>query len=403
MNILIISQYFWPEEFRINDLAEGFLQRGNKVTVLTGKPNYPQGKIFSGYQFWGIKKEKYKGIDIIRVPLIPRKGGRNINLIMNYLSYVFFSCSFILFHKEKYDITLTFATSPITQAYAGVLHKALYGSKAFIWVQDLWPESILALGKIKEGVKYKILNIMVESIYRKCDKILIQSEGFYDSIIQKGVDSEKIRYIPNWADDIFSKKEIINKFKYKTLIPDGFIIMFAGNIGKAQDFDSIIESSILIKKKTKNVKWVVVGDGSYRKQLENKIRKNALEDVFFLLGRFPSNEMPNFFIHANLMLISLKNEEIFSLTIPSKLQSYMASGKPILSMLNGITNKIIEEADCGYTAMAGDFNSLAKNIIKAYDLSLENLEKIGVNGEKYYNLIFEKERIIDKLCLCLEE
>lgn len=403
MKLLILSQYFWPEEFRINDLAEELLKRGHDVTVLTGKPNYPGGKIFKGYKFWGIKKENYKGVNIIRVPLIPRKDGKKINLILNYISYVFFSCCYVLFNRTKYDASLTFATSPITQVFAGILHRKLYGSRTYIWVQDLWPESVVAVGEIKKGTAYNILNSMVKWIYKRCDKILVQSEGFYDSIIDKGVSPNVIEYIPNWAEDLYSSSALPDTKKYSEIIPKGFIVMFAGNIGEAQDFDSIISAAILVKERNRNIKWVIIGDGRKRKEIEEKINIYSLEDVFFLLGRYPSTEMPHFFIHADAMLISLKKEDIFSMTIPSKLQAYMAASKPVMSMLDGIANDVIRKSECGFIANAGDYHSLVNNVIEASNLPKGKLQEKAQNGKLYYDLIFEKNMIVDKLCDCIDQ
>lgn len=398
MRILLISQYFWPETFRINDLAESLFERGNEVTVLTGKPNYPHGKIYEGYSFWGYSKEVYKGIEVIRVPLIPRGSSSGIRLAMNYLSFIFFSCIYVLFHKKQYDVSLTFAISPITQVYAALLHKKLYGSKAFLWVQDLWPESVSAAGKMHSSLIYKLLTKMVKSIYSNVDHICVQSKAFYSSILQKGVEEKKISYIPNWAEDLFLNENMINVSKYNEIIPHGFIVMFAGNIGEAQDFDSIVKAAI--KTKTiMDIKWVIIGDGRKRKDLEKQIQEYDLAENVYLLGKYPVEEMPSLFVRADVMLVSLKDAEIFSLTIPSKIQSYMAFGKPIVSMMNGIGNSIIQEADCGYIASSGDYEGLVKNIIVAYHSKQEILNRKGENGRNFYETNFSKASVIDNLLL----
>lgn len=396
MHILLVSQYFWPETFRINDLAISLLERGNEVTVLTGKPNYPQGKIYNGYSFWGYTKENYKGINIIRVPLAPRVNGSGKYLALNYVSFVFFSCIYILFHRKKYDVSLTFALSPITSVYPAILHKVLYKTKTTMWVQDLWPESVSAAGKMSNKFIMNLLNSMVRNIYRNTDEIFIQSEAFEQSIKSKGVSPTKLHYIPNWAEDLFTDKRQINETKYKGIIPKGFIVMFAGNIGEAQDFDSIIKAAIQTKDNVE-IKWVIIGDGRKKKEVEKIIKEKGLTETVFLLGRYPVEEMPNLFTHADLMLVSLKDEEIFSLTIPSKIQSYMAFGKPIVSMLNGIGNKIIKEADCGYNATAGNYKKLADNVILAANTDRKILESKGNNGMQFYKENFSKEKVIDNL------
>ena len=396
MKILLVSQYFWPENFRINDLAIELLNRGNEVVVLTGKPNYPQGKFYNGYRFFGYQKEEYRNVKIIRVPLISRGSSSGLRLVVNYLSYVFFSCLYILTHSHKYDVSLTFAISPITQVYAALLHKKLYKSRAYLWVQDLWPESVLAASKIEKGLIYKILYYMVKDIYRKVDGILAQSEGFYPSIIDKEVNIDKIKYIPNWAEDLFLNKENIIISKFKNILPKGFIVMFAGNIGEAQDFDSIIKAATLTQEK-KEIKWVIVGDGRKKEYLQKEIISKGLTQTVFLLGQYPVEDMPSMFIHANVLLVTLKDEEIFSLTIPSKVQCYMAFGKPIVSMLNGTGNEIIKEADCGYTSPAGDYKRLALNINALYECEPSELEKMGENGRNYYQKNFSKNSIVNNL------
>lgn len=400
MKILLVSLYFWHETFRVNDLAEELLMHGNEVTVLTGKPNYPQGHIYKGYKFWGYTKESYNGIQIIRVPLLPRGKGSGIRLALNYLSFVFFSCLYILLHRKKYDVSLTFAISPITQVYAALLHKAITGSRAYLWVRDLWHESVIAAGKMRSSIVYRILNCMVKSIYYHVDGICIQSEAFAKSILEKGDFEHKISYIPNWAEDIFINDVKINRDRFKSLIPCGFIVMFTGNIGEAQDFDSIIKAAVCTKD-CKSIKWVIVGDGRKKEFVEQQIRKLELHDTVILLGRYPLEDMPDLFVHADAMLVSLKDHYIFSLTIPSKIQSYMAFGKPLVSMMNGIGTEIIENANCGYTA-AGDYKTLADNIKKLSEAKKEDLLLKEKNGKLYYNKHFSKDEIISRLIELLQ-
>lgn len=396
MKILIVSQYFWPENFRINDLALELKTRGHEVEVLTGKPNYPKGSFFDGYSFFTRRKDSFNGIKIKRVPLIPRKNGSSLQLMLNYLSFVFFACVRILFSRKKYDATITFAISPITQIYPALLHKRLYKSKALLWVQDLWPESVTAAGKINSPFILKALDKMVANIYKKTDKILVQSPSFINSVKSKGGRDEQIEYIPNWAEDLFVEPVNNVPENIKKIIPNGFVILFAGNIGEAQDFDSILKAALLTKENI-DIHWVIVGDGRKKSWVDEQVKELNLEDTVHMLGRFPLEDMPYFFTLADIMLVSLKDEEIFSLTIPSKIQSYMATGKPILSMLNGVGNKIIKDSDSGFTADAGDYEKLAENVLIAYNSSADDLFHKGQNGKSFYEKEFDKQTIIDKL------
>lgn len=389
MKIFVVSQCFYPEEFKINDLVETWVKQGHDVTVLTGKPNYPQGEYFKGYCFWGIQKEVYKGANVIRVPLIKRGNGNALRLVLNYFSFVFFGCWYVLFHKIKTDAIFCFALSPITQIYPALTLKRKTKAKTSIWVQDLWPESVSAVGAMKNhGLAWQLLTKMVSSIYKSCDTIFIQSPAFCESICQKGDFQKKIIYAPNWAEDIYIDTAC-HKEKYQSLMPDGFKVMFAGNIGKAQDFDSIIKAAELTKNNP-SIKWVIVGDGRARKDAETTVKDLGLAEKVLFLGRYPAAEMPDFFIHADVLLVSLRRVNIFALTIPSKLQTYMAFGKPIVSMLDGIGNQIINEAHCGLTSLSGDYKSLAANVIKLSEASKEDMAQMGANARGYYQTNFAK-------------
>ncbi|MCM1300261.1 MAG: glycosyltransferase family 4 protein [Alistipes senegalensis] len=394
MKIVIVSQYFYPEDFKINDLAEEFVKRGHEVTVLTGKPNYPFGKFFQGYRFWGTVKEVYRGATIIRVPLFPRGKGGSIRLILNYLSYIIFGCWYVATHRITADAAICFGTSPITQIYPALLLKKKTGCSVSLWVQDLWPESVSATTGIKRGFLYRCLHGMVSRIYRKCDKLLVQSRDFAQSILEKGAFGSKIVYAPNWAEDFYLNQSQVDTAKYADLIADGFIIMFAGNIGVAQDLERVIDAAELTAH-VPEIKWMIVGDGRKRQDVETKVKSKGLEKSVIFLGRYSAIEMPAFFIHADVMLVSLKDNPIFTLTIPSKIQTYMASGKPILSMVGGITGKIIKEAACGLDADASDVHTLADNAIALSRMPKVELEKMGQRAKSYYQRYFAKHKVID--------
>jgi glycosyltransferase involved in cell wall biosynthesis len=400
MKILIVSQYFWPEEFRINDLAIDLVNRGHDISVLTGIPNYPKGSYFKGYRF-RYSIEYYQGIRVYRVPIIPR-GNNSFMLIINYFSYFLSASVFALFHKKQYDKVIAVNFSPITAVYPAIVYKIRHRVKLFLWVQDLWPESVTASGKHYPAIVMNVLTKFVRYIYKNSDKVMVQSEAFGPSVTEKGVTETQLMYLPNWAEDLYSNSENVNHGKYKTFLPEGFKVMFAGNIGEAQDFDSIIKAAN-ITRDIPEIKWIIIGDGRNRKWAENEISRHKLRETVIMLGRYPVSEMPDFFTHADLMLLSLKDEKIFALTIPTKVQSYMAFGKPVVGMLNGIGAKLIKDADCGFVCNASDYKTLADNIIKAYHHEPANLAEKGLNGKAYYNQFFSKKRVIDTLIGALEE
>lgn len=392
MKILVVSQYFWPEVFRINDLLIEFTKRGHEITVLTGNPNYPKGNFYYGYGF-KYHVEYFQGIKIYRVPIIPR-GNSNFILILNYLSFVLAGSIFAFFHKARYDKVVAVNYSPITAAYPAIVYMKRHKTPLYLWVQDLWPESVRAASNVKSRIIDKMLLSIVKNIYKNCDKIIVSNSGFTKSILTKGVEENKIIYIPNWAEDLYEDESQIHPEKYNSVIPEGFIVMFAGNIGEAQDFEAIVEAAEITKSYNR-IKWVIIGDGRRKAWLEKEIERRQLSSTFFVLGRYPLEEMPSFFIHADLALASLRDEFIFSLTIPAKVQSYMAFGIPIVTLLTGAGNMVVNESNCGFTAESSDSRKLAENVILASSLNASELSKLGVNGKKYYNKHFAKKLAID--------
>ena len=392
MKFLIVSQYFWPEEFRINDLALELVKKGHEVYVITGNPNYPKGKFIKGYGF-KYSTENYYGIKIHRIPIFAR-GKSSFMLILNYVSFAFFGSIFAYFHKEKYDKVFAVNYSPITAIIPAIVYSKKNKIKLSIWVQDLWPESVVAASNIKSKIVQKWLTKLVKYIYKNSKLIFIANYGFKKSIIEKGISNDKIKYMPNWAEDIYKCKKIINVTREEFNIPQGFVIMFAGNIGEAQDIEAIIKAAELTKENP-SIQWVFIGDGRKSKWLRDEIQEKKLTKIITLLGRHPIESMPSFFKLADVMLVSLKNEYIFSLTVPGKVQSYMASSKPILTMLNGEGSRLIKESKSGFVANAGDYKTLSKNVQKCFNLSSIKLNELGQNAFITYEKKFSKNKIIN--------
>jgi glycosyltransferase involved in cell wall biosynthesis len=393
MNILIVTQYFFPEDFKVNDIAFDFVKRGHKVTVFTAKPNYPKGRFYEGYNFFGKSSENINGVDVIRTPIFPRFNGSGKFLIINYLSFIFFSFLYKNKVKGNFDIVFSHLPSPLTSALPAVWFKKKFNAKLYLWVLDLWPESLQANTKIKDGFLIKKLNQIIKYIYNKADVILISSKFFENSILQKGITNETtIKYFPNWAEDIFIEE--CNEYVDLPIIKPGFNIMFAGNIGDSQDFDSILEAAKLTK--DQKINWLIVGDGRKLSWLKSEIQKNLLNNVY-LLGRYPLKKMPSLFKIADAMLVSLKDSPTFSLTVPAKVQAYMASSKIILGMFNGEGQDLINMNNCGLAVDAGDYIGLCANInrIKSMNESQKNI--MENNSKNYYLENFSKKNLFDFL------
>ena len=402
MNILIVTQYFWPENFKINDLATDLVHRGNQVTVLTGLPNYPEGKLYRGYKYFRHLKESYQGIDIIRVPMIPRFKGRGWQLFLNYLSYALMASLYGRFSlRGDFDKIFVFEISPVTVGIPAIIIRKKFKIPHLFWVLDLWPESVFAASGLKTGWLNRLLTKLVKYIYNRCDAILISSKGFQKSIEEKGIQPDKIYYFPNWAENLFVDYSLDTNYNLPEL-PEGFRVMFAGNIGEAQDFEAILSAAEKLRE-FPEIKWIIVGEGRKREWLVDQIKHLELGDNFFWMGKFPVTTMPWFFSQADVLLISLKKDPIFSLTVPGKLQSYFASKKPVVGMISGEGGKIISEAKAGFSGKSSDAKALAENILRIFNMNSETRVKLSENGYAYYLENFEKSKLIDSLTAIFKE
>ncbi len=395
MKILIISQYYYPENFIINDVADSLKKRGNHIEVLTALPNYPRGRFFKGFNFFSKGTEIIKGVKINRSRIFPRLKGGKVSLSINYLSFVFFGLFKLLFLKGKFDKIFVFAPSPITVGIIGVLAAKKFKAKSYLWVQDLWPASVIEGGNIKNRFIINIIDFITKKIYKHSDYILVQSENFIQYIVDQGVDKRKITYLPNYAEEFYHRvkedKTISNIFR------GSFSITFAGNIGKSQNLEILVDAAHILKRKREQVKFVIIGTGRNKSKLLQKVKEFNIEDYFLFLGRKEAVTMPKYFKSSDVMLITLKKSKIFSYTIPSKLQAYMACEKPILGSIDGITQRIINESKSGFVSNAEEVNQLVENIIKLKYLDKYELEQLGKNSHIYYNNNFSKELVINKL------
>jgi len=396
MKVLLVSQNFYPENFKSNDIAFELEKRGFEVEVLTAIPNYPKGKYFEGYGIFKRRIERVNNVKVYRSFQFPRGKGGHIQLALNYFSFAFFASVFgiILSFCKKYDCIIVHQTSPVTQGFPAVFIKKIQKIPIYFWVLDLWPDALLSGGGLKSKHVISLFERIVRFMYENSKKILISSEGFRQSIGQKGEYQDKIIYFPNWSLDF---KQMPSDIQIPSL-PSGFVIMLAGNLGVSQDLEAVLNLAIRLKD-TKGVRIVLIGDGSMKAWIDEKIIENKLRDILFTFGQFPIESMSAFYNAANAMLLTLGGKyEDLSLYVPARLQSYMSSGKPVLAMINGACKDLIATANCGYAVNAGDYSSLAKIIEEIILPDPDTFDKLGQNGRNYFEGYFRKDSCINNLC-----
>ncbi|MDC1287115.1 glycosyltransferase family 4 protein [Gammaproteobacteria bacterium] len=394
MRLLMVSQYFWPESFPINDICSSLSDRGVELDVLTAKPNYPGGKIYDGYKAWGSFREKYNGINVNRIPLLPR-GESRLGLILNYLSFVFSGTLFgsWMMRGKKVDVIFVYAPSPILQVLPALFLGFLKKSPVVVWVQDLWPESLSATGYVPNRLVLKLVAVMVRFIYKRADLILVQSPAFVEPV-RKLVSNTPIEYHPNSVIESFSVAASEEVQQIKGM--DGvFPVLFAGNIGQAQAVGVIVETAVLLKDYN-DIQLVVMGDGSARQGMLDDVKLRNLNNLH-LPGKFPVESMPGFMQQAAVLLVTLADREIFAATVPSKVQAYMAAGRPIVACLNGEGARLVEEAGAGFATPAEDARALADTILKLYRMPAGQRDEMGSSGREYYQRHFNHDDLIDRL------
>lgn len=394
VKILVVTQYFNPENFRINDLVQGLVDEGHSVEILTGLPNYPQGSLFAGYSFFtGPFREVYADSNIYRVPIIPRGKNKGILLLLNYVSFALAASFFSLFYfrSKKYDQIFVYEVSPITVALPAIFIKYLKKIKITMWVTDLWPESLSATGVVKNKTILKLVEFLVRFIYKHTDTILMSSQAFTESIMR--YTHKNPIYLPQWAEDCFLEKKIQKSVDSE--LPKGFKVLFAGNIGTSQSFETIIESARELKKYS-DIHWLILGEGLGKEAAVKLVKELALENNFHFLGARALSEMPAYYSAVDGLIISLKSTPLFEITVPAKVQACLASGKPILASINGEAARILNEAN-GLVSPAGDAQKLANNVLKLYKMTSEERENCGHNGREYYLKNFERSKLIKKI------
>lgn len=398
-HILVVSQYFYPETFRINDMCQEWVKRGYKVTVVTGIPNYPMGKTFEGYGLTKKRHEIWNGIEIHRIPLIPR-GSSSIGMMMNYASFMVSGILAGKLKNIKADYVFSYEVSPMTQVLTGISFAKKLGVPHFLYVQDLWPENVMTVTGISNPAVIKPIDKMVDYIYKNTDEIFATSPSFVDAICNRKVpvDRKKVHYWPQYAEEFYhpcQKKAVAE-------IPDddSFKVIFTGNIGTAQGLQILPETAELLR--GVNVKFVMVGDGRYQEEFNNEVEKRNVQDKFIMVPRQPAERIPELLSACDAAFLSFQDDPLWAKTIPAKLQSYMACGMPVIAAAQGETERVIIDAECGVCTSIGDVSGLAESIRSMMN---DDLGKMRKNSRAYFETHFDKKQLMDKMdeYFCVKE
>ena len=405
MKLLVVSQYFWPEDFIVNDLVRKLVAQGHEVVVATGKPNYPDGKVFAGYRAGGVQRERYLDqVDVVRVPIWPRGKGGGFNLAMNYLSFVVFGllCFPWLLRSRSFDAIVVFAPSPIIQAIPAILLKWLKRAHLAVWVQDMWPESLEATGFVRNRAVLNGVGVLVRWIYAMSDTLLLQSRAFDEPVAQYA-GRGKLVYFPNALDPDSTAVSVSAQGLAPELLDalgQGFSIVFAGNIGKAQAIETLVEAAALLRGET-GIRLVLVGSGSMLDWAREQKAQRKLDNLM-LPGRFPAALMPRLFDRASALLVSLKSGGALAYTVPSKVQAYLAAGRPIIAALHGEGAKVVGESGAGLVCEPENAQALAACIRGLMALAATERAAMGHNGQRYFSEHFDMNRQAARLVEILQ-
>jgi len=388
MRILVICQYYYPEQFRINDICEELVLEGHTVTVLTGLPNYPEGRISPGYRWGKKRRETINGVNVIRTFEVARGSGA-IRLGLNYLSFMFSASLKIFFIKKDFDLIFVYQLSPITMAFPAIIAKKITKLPMYLYSCDIWPESMRNIISNEDNIVYRLMKKFSTYIYSQCDGIGITSTPFIHYFNRAhSIPMNKISYIPQHAEETYLN---INEPEDNGIVD----FVFMGNIGLAQDIDCILDA---VQKLMSNFSFKVhfVGDGSYLENSKLIVSEKRLSNHVIFHGRHPLKDMPKFYRIADACLLTLKGDSLVGQTMPSKLQGYMAAGRPVIGAINGAAQEVIRESECGSCVNAGDSKALAE-VMKDFIENPEKYQNYGENGRKYFVDNFTKKIYMEKL------
>ena len=387
MKILVVCQHYWPENFRVTEICEALAARGHQVTALVGLPNYPSGMVPAEYRHFRNRRQMRNGVEIRRCFEIGRRPGK-LGLAVNYVSYMTSATVKALLLGRDYDVIYAYSTSPVLMSLPAAVLRCFTSKKLMIYVLDIWPACLAAMNVGEDALLYRFMKRVSRWVYRRADMLIYSSKRFQGYLRDvHGIEVPDAQYMPQFADDVF-----------RAPLPpgpasDGINLVFAGNIGKVQAVEVLIRSAALLRDLP--IRWHIVGDGSNEAACRELAAKLALGETVVFYGRRPLEDMPAFYAMADAMLVSMRDDISVNDTLPGKVQSYMAAGKPVLGSIAGETAYVIEQAGCGFCAPPDDPEAFAQ-VVRRF-LACEDREAMGERGRAYYDAHFTKRDHMDRL------
>ena len=393
MKVLILSQYFWPESFRINEVARSLRDTGCEITILTGQPNYPDGGTFPGYSAFSTQVEDHDGLTIYRVPLVPRGHGSAFKLIANYISFIIFASLFgpWLLRGQRFELVFVYGVSPILKIFPAMVIRRLKSAALVTWVQDLWPESLEVTGFVRNARVLSAVSRVVGWLYQQNDLVLVQSRGFVPLVAAMS-GATPVEYHPNPGELAFSNQP---EGPPDLVLKPGFNIVFAGNLGTVQALETILSAADQLRD-MHDVRFVLIGSGSRSEWLAQEVHRLALGNIE-LAGRFAPESMPGILAQASALLVSLVRDPVLSQTVPSKIQAYLAAGRPVIASLDGEGARVICAAGAGVVCAAENPDALAASVRALHALSSDERAQLGQAGRRYYQNNFEPSALALRL------
>ena len=395
--ILVVSQHFWPESFRINDIVEGFLERGIEVDVLCGLPNYPKGEWFEGYRYTKPRRQNYHGAQVFRAGEIPRKGNKGATIFLNYVSWPFFALFHLWRLPGKYDAVFCFNTSPVLMAFPAIVYAKLHRIPLTTYVLDIWPENLYSVLPVKNAILRKVAHAVSDWHYRRSDKLIAMSQSLKQRLMERtGKTSKQVAVIPQHCEDFYAVARPDEKLAEE--YAGRFVLAFTGNFSPAQSLETVIRGVVEAKRLgAERLTLLMVGDGMSRPELERLVEKLEAQDTVIFTGSVPPSEVTRFTTLADGLVISLSDSPDLGMTVPAKLSGYMAAGKPVLASMNGEGAWAVEQAQCGFTSPAEDASAFAANILQLYRMSPEERKHMGQRAFDCYDKLFRRDSVLDKL------